>query len=90
MPKRDRIKHVISSISRFRILKRPSMTKLKTRIVVFLGSIMLIINIFTAYPAYADSGNINNKPVMVSVVIRRDIPVETEIGSLAKNSESLK
>lgn len=82
MSKRNQIKKVIISIIRFRILKRLSLKKLKTRVIAFLGSTMLIITIlFTGNPAYADLENINanTNDQTITFVIRRDIEFENRI-----------
>lgn len=80
--KRNKIKNVISSIIRFRILKRASLAKIKTKMVVFVGSTMLIITIiFTvcpSYPAYAIDNNTSEK-ASVSILIKRDIHIENAI-----------
>ena len=80
LSKRDRIKHIISSIVKFRILKRPSLTKVKIRISVFLGSIILTISMaFNVCPAYAALTPIKTQPLAVRIAIRRDILMENKI-----------
>ena len=88
MSKRKRIKKVIRSIIRVRLvkrirfilIKRPSLAKIKMRIRAFLCSTILIINIvFTVFPAYAASDDINNNPIPIFFVIRRDPALEKSI-----------
>ena len=61
-------------------LKRSSLTRIKTRILGFSGSIILITTIaFTAYPAYASPIFIKVQPQKVRVFIQHDIPLENKI-----------
>lgn len=82
MSKRDYIKHVVSSKFKVTRLKRPSLTRIKTRILIFSGSIILtVVLAFNVSSARASSPliNIQTEEVEVHICLRRDVLLENRI-----------